>query len=125
MKRLGVALASLLVCMAMAAPAMGETGNGLYEPFPAAASKARAKRFVSQLPGVGGRAESVSVSDRDLRRGVVVDHRALGSAPIAAGLASSRARGSAGFGPSIGWPLGLALIALVLAAPFALAARRG
>jgi hypothetical protein len=111
--------------MAMAAPAMGQTGNGLYEPFPAAASKARAKRFVSQLPGVGGQAEPVAVSDRDLQRGVVVDRQVLGSAPVAAGLASSRARGSAGFGPSLGWPLGLVLIALVLAVPFAVAARRG
>jgi hypothetical protein len=124
MKRLGAAVASLLVCMAIAAPAMAQTGNGLYEPFPAAASKARAKRFVSELPGVGGRAEPVSVSDRQLQRGVIVDPRALRTPAPAAGLASSRARGATGFAPSFGWPLALVLAALALATPFALAARR-
>lgn len=109
----------------MAAPAMGQTGNGLYEPFPAAASKARAKRFVSELPGVRGGAESVAVGDRDLQGGVVVDARSLGPPPASAGVASARARGAAGFSPSIGWPLALVLLAAAFAVPFAIVARRG
>jgi hypothetical protein len=124
MKRLGVPLASFLLCLAVAAPAMAETGNGLYEPFPAAASKARAKRFLSQLPGLGGQVEPLSVTDRELQRGVIVDRTALGASVPADGLASARARGSAGFGPSFGWPLAIVLFGLALATPFALAARR-
>jgi hypothetical protein len=123
MKRLVIALASVLLCLALAAPAMAAAGNGLYEPFPAAASKARAKRFLSQLPGAGGQVEPVSVSDRDLQRGVVVDRRVLGAVPARAGLASGRATGGS-FGPSFGWPLAIVLAGLAVATPFALAARR-
>jgi hypothetical protein len=110
--------------MAVAAPAMAQTGNGLYEPFPAAASKARAKRFVGELPGVGGQVVSVSVSDRQLQRGMVVDPRALGAPGAVTGLAGERGRGAAGFTPSLGWAPALVLAAIALATPFALAARR-
>jgi hypothetical protein len=109
--------------MAVAAPAMGQTGNGLYEPFPAAASRERAKRFVSQLPGAAGQADPVSVGTRALERGVVVDPRALGQAS-ASGAPAARALGGSGFRPSFGWPLALVLAVLALAAPLALAARR-
>jgi hypothetical protein len=115
-------LASLLVCIGLAAPAMAQTGIGLYEPFPAAASKARAKRFVSELPGVGG--GTLAVTNRQLERGVVVDPQALSTPPAGGSLASDRARGGTGFSPSLSWPLGVALAMLALATPFALAARR-
>lgn len=119
MSRVGVGLASVVLCLALAAPAGAQsTGNGLYEPFPAAASRARAQHFVNRL-----RAHSPPVSTAQLAHGSFVGGT-LG--PTATGAASARASGDAGPSASVGWVLAVALLA-VCAAPAlrAAAVRRG
>lgn len=93
MRRLSLPLAALLASAACTAPASAENGNGLYEPFSGRASKSQAKRFVKRLP----------------RRGVDI--------PIGPGAASDRADPGGVDGSSVGVPLELALVLLVLGAP--------
>jgi hypothetical protein len=119
-KLLRISLASLAACAALAVPAHAETGNGLYEPFPSPSSEALAQDFVDALPGGIG---FVDLNGLDLRRGVLVGSGAksayaTGTAPVA------RASASSGFAPSIGWPLAIALLALVLGGAGFLAVRR-
>ena len=64
------ALAAVVV-VRRALGAAAQHGNGLYEPFPQAAVKKRAKRFVSRL------AIPLRLDDKDLARGVFVTGRAL------------------------------------------------
>jgi hypothetical protein len=110
-KLLRISLASLAACAVLAAPAHAETGNGLYEPFPSPSSESLAQDFVDALPGGVG---FVELNGLDLQRGVLVGGGAKaayasGTAPV------ERASSSSGFAPSIGWPLGIALMAVVLA----------
>lgn len=120
MKLLRICLASLAACALLAAPAYAETGNGLYEPFPSPSSEGLAHDFVDALPGGIGFLE---LNGLDLRRGVLVGNRAktaysTGTAPIA------RASAGSGFAPSIGWPLGIGLLVVVLAGTGFLIVRR-
>lgn len=120
MKLLRISLASLAACAVLAAPAHAATGNGLYEPFPSPSSESLAHQFVESLPGGLG---FTDLGAPDLRRGVLVGKGAQaayasGTAPV------QRAAAGAGFAPSLGWPLGLVLLAAVLAGAGTLAARR-
>jgi hypothetical protein len=88
-------VAALGVGGALPAAALAQHGNGLYEPFPKAAVKERAKRFIERLPlGSSGK---IRFRDDELARGVFVDPRAMG---VAAGLRGSSARADAGGSPS-------------------------
>jgi hypothetical protein len=122
-------VAALALCFALPAAAFAQHGNGLYEPFPKAAVKERAKRFVERLP-VPSPAGKLRFSDEELARGRFVDPRTVG---VREGLSSSRAPGSASeragarSGDGGGGLSALAQIALVLLAVVAvpvLAARR-
>lgn len=116
MSRLGVGLASALLCLALATSAGAQSsGNGLYEPFPSGASKARAKRFVDDL-----RPQQRAVSERELERGAFAG-RAL--VPATAGEASDRAIVAAAPGGSLGWGVALLVLA-VCAVPVLATVRR-
>ncbi len=67
-------VAALAASAALPAVASAQHGNGLYEPFPEAAVRERAKRFVERLPLPA----AVRLGDEQLERGVFVDPR-LGS----------------------------------------------
>jgi hypothetical protein len=119
-KLLRISLASLAACAALAASAHADTGNGLYEPFPSPSSDALTQDFVDALPGGIG---FLDLNGLQLRRGVLVGHGAhgayeAGTAPV------GRASASAGFAPSLGWPLALVLLATVLGAAGLVAVRR-
>jgi len=126
-------VAALGVGGALPAAALAQHGNGLYEPFPKAAVKERAKRFIERLP-LPGAAGKVRFSDEELARGVFVSPRAVGvtegltgrSVPADAG-GSAAARAGANGGDGDGGLPALVQIALVLLAVVALpvlAARR-
>jgi len=118
MSRLGVGLASALLCLALAPSAGAQsTGNGLYEPFPSGASKARAKRFVDDL-----RPQSRAVSDAELDRG---SFAGPALAPANAGAASNRAIEAAAPGGSLGWAVALLVLSLCAAPVLWTARRRG
>jgi len=118
MSRLSVGLASALLCLALAASAGAQsTGNGLYEPFPSGASKARAKRFVNDL-----RPQSRAVSEAELEQGSFAG-RTL--APATAGSASDRAIEAAAPGGSLGWAVALLVLSLCAAPALWTARRRG
>jgi hypothetical protein len=120
-KVLRISLAGLAACAALAVPAHADTGNGLYEPFPSPTSDAVAQDFVSGLPG------GIAFTDPnglDLHRGVLVG-RSAAAAYKTGGSAGERGGATqAGFAPSFGWPLGIVLLAAVLAAAGTLAVRR-
>jgi hypothetical protein len=104
MTRFGVGLASVLMCAVLAAPMDAlAAGNGLYEPFPTAGARKRAKRFVD-----GFRAQR-PVSDAELDRGAF-DPALLRPAP--AGAASGRALGSGGPSTASVWIVLAALLAV-------------
>ena len=110
-------LAALAIGMAWSPIASGQSGNGLYEPFPEAAVKKRAQRYVERLgerlPDDGRR-----YTDAELAGGVFV--RPDASVPplrLGGGAASTRA-GSAGSADMALLLQALALAA-VLAAPAA------
>ena len=118
-KLLRISLASLVACVALAAPAYAETGNGLYEPFPSPTSETLAQEFVAGLPG------GVTFTDLgglDLQRGVLVGRAAR--AAYASATPVQRASGDARFTPSLGWPLALALLIAALAGAGFVAVRR-
>ena len=120
MKLLPISLASLVACAVLAAPAHAETGNGLYEPFPSPTARGVAQGFIGSLPhGLG----LLELDDFDVERGVLVGRQTqqayqAGTAPIA------RASAGAGFSPSFGWPLGIALLAVALGGAGLVAVRR-
>ncbi|MEJ7784395.1 MAG: hypothetical protein WKF96_06295 [Solirubrobacteraceae bacterium] len=119
MSRLGVGLASALLCLALAASAGAQsTGNGLYEPFPSGASKARAKRFVNDL-----RPQSRAVSEAELDRGSFAG-TVLTAVPPAGG-ASDRAGAAAAPGGALGWAVALLVLSLCAAPVLWTARRRG
>jgi hypothetical protein len=119
MKLFRICLVSLAASAVLAAPARAQTGNGLYEPFPTPTSDTVARAFVDRLGGGG----VAGVTTDDLRRGLLVERGSLSALP--AGPASARG-GQAGssFSPSLGWPLGLALLALAAGAARMAAVRR-
>ena len=106
MSRSGFGLASVVLCLSMAAPAGAQ--SGLYEPFPSAAQSRRAERFVGKL----GSPTALG----DLRRGTFSGGELE---PVSPGLASARA-GAGASGSA--WPW-LAAALLLLAGPLAAAAR--
>lgn len=101
-----------------AAPAAAQHGNGLYEPFPKAAVRKRAKRFIERLP-VG--AAGVRFSDRQLARGVFVDPRRV-ALPAGDALsrrgerAASHRAGVDGAGGNGAWPWVLVALGAIGAA---------
>lgn len=114
--------------------AVAQSGNGLYEPFPEAAVKKRAQRYVEGLRGRTSEPER-RYSDAELAAGAFVragpDGPSLapaGAAPsgphTAAGPASARAGAArAGPGGDLALPWQLLLLALALTAPVALLKR--
>src|SRR5215218_329892 len=122
-RRLSIVLALLLALPA--APARAQHGNGLYEPFPKAAVRERAKRFIERLPT---RAEGARFSDAQLSRGVFIDPRRVGlpagDALPERGRAASERAGVDGSGRTSAWPW--VLVGLVaLGAAFALGRAAG
>ena len=105
-----------LVLTALAPPAHGQSGQGLYEPFPEPNSIERSKDFVEDLRTAQG--EAFNLSDDELEAGVIVDVR-TGKASPAPQLdqgASDRADGGGGLAPVIAWAAVLGLVALFAAA---------
>lgn len=104
-----------LVLTALAPPAHGQSGQGLYEPFPEPNSIERSKDFVEDLRTAEG--EGLNLSDEQLESGVVVDNR--GNAQPAPELdqgASDRADGGSGLGAVIAWSVALGLLVVAAAA---------
>lgn len=121
MNVLRICLASLAACAALAVPAHADTGNGLYEPFPSPTSDAVAQDFVAGLPG------GIAFSDPnglELHRGVLVGRSAVVAYKTGGSAGERGGANQAGFAPSFGWPLGIVLLAGVLAAAGTLAVRR-
>lgn len=123
------ALAVALACVLPGAPALAQSGNGLYEPFPEAAVKKRAERYVERLsdrtPG-GGRAPTAE----QLAAGVFVRARPGDPAPASPapqsgpGAATTRA-GAGGTGADLALPVQLLMVAAALLLPAAALMRRG
>jgi hypothetical protein len=123
------ALALSLLATGFAGPAPGaaaQSGNGLYEPFPEAAVKKRAQRYVERLgdrnPEAGRR-----YSDAELAAGVFVRPDRQGDGLSASGGGSPRGAASAragGGGAEMALPLQLLLLAAALALPAAAFANR-
>jgi len=109
MTRFGVGLASVLMCVILAAPPdNAAAGNGLYSPFPTLARK-RAERFVNSLRAPGGQPP---VSRAELEHGSF----AGALAPVRAGAATARATDPADVTP-VWVALVLALLAGVCVIP--------
>jgi hypothetical protein len=105
-----------LVVTALAPPAHGQSGNGLYEPFPEANSRERAEHFVDGLRTARG--SGLDLSRAELEGGVLVDNGTGRKQPAPALdlAASRRAAGGSGLGAVIPWAAALALLALLAAA---------
>jgi hypothetical protein len=126
-----LAVGVAVVAVSQAPPAAAQRGNGLYEPFPEAAARESAKRFVRELPNAPT-ARRARLGDRQLARGVFVRPGEVGlfgttplSPPPAPRPASVRA-GTEGRSPAtIGTSLGLLLVlAAAAGGPLLAAARR-
>ena len=105
-----------LALTALAPPAHGQSGNGLYEPFPEANSRERAEHFVDGLRTAQG--SGLDLSRSELEEGVVVNNR-TGRKDLAPALdlaASDRAEGGSGLGAVIPWAVALGILALLAAA---------
>ena len=104
-----------LVLTALAPPAHGQSGQGLYEPFPEPNSIERSKDFVEDLRTAEG--AGLNLSDDELEAGVGVNNRTgqARPAPDVDGGASDRADGGSGLGAVIAWAAALALLALLAA----------
>jgi hypothetical protein len=113
-----ISLASLAACAVFAVPVHAKTGNGLYEPFPTPESGGRAQVFIEGLAGSAG---LIGLSGFDLQRGVLLES-GLSAKPGAASIRGGA--GGSGFHPSLGWPLALALLAVVLTGTRLLVVRR-
>jgi hypothetical protein len=120
--RAAVALAAVLLGYACAAPSvLAQSGNGLYEPFPEAAVKKRAQRYVERL---GARAPGAAprVSDVELARGVFVRPGPSGATLPAAGMSAQAGQATARSGgkeAGLAMPLQLLLLMTVLLLPAA------
>jgi hypothetical protein len=111
-------------CAGWSPSARAQSGSGLYEPFPEAAVKKRAQRYVESLRGRTPGAER-RFSNSDLARGVFVDHRAgaLVQPPAnTAGAASARSGAEPATGVAL--PVQLLLLLAVLLLPAVALARR-
>ena len=125
-----LALALLLASAALPlAPSHGQSGNGLYEPFPEAAVKKRAQRYVEGLSSRTAQ-PAPRYSDARLAAGTFVDPDGEPAAPlrpaVGAGRASATERaggGATGTEPALALQLGL--IALVLAGIWAAVSTAG
>jgi len=111
-----IALAGLL---GLASPALAQTGNGLYEPFPDGIRKDRAVLFVERL-GLG---EGPRYTVKDLERGEFLDGAGADSLP-AGGDAASRRAGVSDGGGGVAPALWLSLLGAALLAMALLSARR-
>src|SRR4051794_21747807 len=114
-----LAVAALLL---LAAPARAQSANGVYEPFPDQASNQRAQRFVERLAGRDPALRGLTA--RELRQGLWLTSelgRAVGGG---AETPSTRADGTAGDHPSVGWVVELALLLAVVSVPVVLVAGR-
>ena len=91
-------LLGALVLTALAPPAHGQSGQGLYEPFAEPNSIERSKDFVADLQTAGGR--GLDLSDDELEAGVVVNNRTgkTSAPPTLDEGASERADGGGGLG---------------------------
>lgn len=123
-----LALALLLTAMAVPiSPGHAQSGTGLYEPFPEAAVKKRAQRYVEGLSSRTA-APGRRYSDAELATGAFVNPDASG-APLrpAAGTVGLPATRRAGGGAKseVPLPLQLALLALVLGGTAAITLSRG
>ncbi len=119
----GRALLALVCVAALALPqAASASGNGLYEPFPEAAVKERAERYVERLRGRIP-ARQPRFSEAQLTRGTFV--RADRSLPALAPVGAA-ATGRSGGDAEDGMPVALQVLLLlaVLAIPFGLVAGR-
>lgn len=116
-------LSMLVLAIAVALPvsqAAAQSGTGLYEPFPEAAVKKRAQRYVERLSGRTGDAGG-RYSDGQLAKGVFVRPGSPAPAlrpsshgdPPGAASARAGARGD----PDVALPLQLLLLAFALALP--------
>jgi hypothetical protein len=108
-----VGLASVVACLLLAAPAGAQSGNGLYEPFPSAAPRERAERFVERL-------DARPVSDEEFERGTFTG---AGLEPASAGAASARAEATTGASSAALWAVALAILAACAAPALHKAAR--
>jgi hypothetical protein len=105
-------LLGALALAALAPPAYGQTGNGLYKPFPEANSIQRSKDFVKDLRTTGG--AGLNLSEKQLEDGVLVDSHTgkTRAAPELHQGASDRADSGNGLGAVIAWAAALGLLAL-------------
>ena len=101
-----IVLAGLCLALSSATPAFAQGGTGLYEPFPAPRAEEHSVDFVRGLKGEHERLQGLTGEDLD--RGVT-----LASAPSGprSSLAGQRGEPAAGFAPSMGWLLGIVLLA--------------
>ena len=109
-------LIGALALAALAPPAYGQSGSGLYEPFVSENPIERSKEFVEDLRTAGGNA--LDLSEKQLEEGVLLDARdgRTRPAPALDQGASDRAAGGNGLGPVIAWAAALGLLALAAAA---------
>lgn len=105
------------VLLIAAAPARAQSANGVYEPFPDQASNQRAQRFVERLAGREPALQGVTA--RDLRDGLWLTSTRGSTAGSAS--PSTRADGSSGEDPSLGWIVEVALVLAALSVPVLLA----
>jgi hypothetical protein len=102
----------VLLAAGAPAPAWGQSGNGLYEPFPAPAAPSQARAYLAQL--------GVEAGDRQLRHGVVRGGLPAGAARAASGRAGVTGPHQAPI-PAL---LLLTLVPLAIAVPLGLGRRR-
>jgi hypothetical protein len=105
-------LIGALALTVLAPPAHGQSGNGLYKPFPEANSIDRSKDFVKDLETADG--AGLNLSEKELEEGVLVSNRSgkTRPAPELDQGASDRAAGGSGLGPVVLWAAALGLLGL-------------
>jgi hypothetical protein len=114
-----IVLAGLCLACTSATSAFAQGGTGLYEPFPAPRAEEHSLDFVHGLKGERERLQGLTGDD--LKRGVALGAASGGKR---AGLASQRGQPAVGFAPSMGWLLGLTLLAVVGASAYVAVSRR-
>jgi hypothetical protein len=125
-----LALALLLAALALpVSPGRAQSGNGLYEPFPEAAIKERAQRYVEGLTSRTAE-PGRRYSEAELERGAFVDADVAGRSvgPVRGADAprgSPTERAGGGGTSEVPLPLQLALLALVLGGAVARTRGRG
>jgi hypothetical protein len=122
-----VPLAALVLASAAWSPqALAQSGNGLYEPFPEAAVKERAQRYVERL-GDRTPGSRRPFSDAELERGVFVDPDRSGVAEPALrpGAGGASARSGAAGEDGLALPVQLLLLGAALLLPTVALTRGG